>query len=136
MNMDDISITEKYKQQYAHFGRLNDILYRLPVLFSTVIGGLWYFAYSALNQNKFISIVVLLFTIVLCVVFYFIMERFRSAFNGYIDNLNKMDGDMRITIKGTGKSIMSLVQYSLWAAVFGSIVIILYAACGGIEISC
>jgi phosphoglycerol transferase MdoB-like AlkP superfamily enzyme len=134
--MDDISITEKYKQQYAHFGRLKDILYRLPVLFSTVIGGLWYFAYSALNQNKFISIVVLLFTIVLCVVFYFIMERFRSAFNGYIDNLNKMDGDMRITIKGTGKSIMSLVQYSLWAAVFGSIVIILYAACGGIEISC
>ena len=134
--MDDISITEKYKQQYAHFGRLNDILYRLPVLFSTVIGGLWYFAYSALNQNKFISIVVLLFTIVLCIVFYFIMERFRSAFNGYIDNLNKMDGDMRITIKGTGRSIMSLVQYSLWAAVFGSIVIILYAACSGIEISC
>lgn len=136
MNMDDISITEKYKQQYAHFGRLNDILYRLPVLFSTVIGGLWYFAYSALNHNRFISIVVLLFTIVLCVVFYFIMERFKSAFNGYINNLNKMDGDMCITIKGTERSIMSLVQYSLWAAGFGSVVIIFYAACSGIVIFC
>ncbi len=134
--MDDISITEKYKQQYAHFGRLNDILYRLPVLFSTVIGGLWYFAYSALNYNRFISIVVLVFTITLCFVFYFVMERFRSAFNGYIDNLNKMDGDMRITIKGTGMSIMSLVQYSLWAACFGSVVIIFYAVCSGIVIFC
>jgi len=35
MDMDDISIAEKYKQQYAHFGRLNEILYRLTVLFST-----------------------------------------------------------------------------------------------------
>jgi len=29
-----VDISEIHRQQYAHIGRMNDILYRLPVVFS------------------------------------------------------------------------------------------------------
>ena len=39
-----ITINEIYKEQYAHFRALNDILYKIPPLFTAVIGALWLFA--------------------------------------------------------------------------------------------
>lgn len=111
--MSDIDLVEKYRQQYAHFGRMNDILYKLPVLFSTLIGGLWYFAFSFMDKNTFVFLVVHLFAAGLSVVFYFIIERFRLAFNAYIHNINKMDGEMQISISSSIPSTMRLIQYSL-----------------------
>lgn len=111
--MCEIELVEKYRQQYAHFGRMNDILYKLPILFSTLIGGLWFFAFSFMDKSVFVSLVALLFAAGLSIIFCLVVERFRLAFNGYIDNLNKMDGDMRISISSKIPSTMRLIQYSL-----------------------
>ena len=126
--MSNIDATEKYKQQYAHFGRLNGILYKLPILFSTLIGGLWYFSYSALNEYIVISVIVSIFSFVLSIVFYFIMARFRLAFNGYIENLNKMDGIYKVSIQGQGKSTIRLIQYGLVVSAIGSLIITIFYA--------
>lgn len=45
----DVSVKDIYKEQYAHFRAMNDILYKIPPLFSVAIGGLWYFAASQLK---------------------------------------------------------------------------------------
>jgi hypothetical protein len=36
-----VTINEIYKEQYAHFRAMNDILYKIPPLFTVVIGSLW-----------------------------------------------------------------------------------------------
>jgi len=108
---------EIYRQQYAHFGRMNDVLYKLPVLFSSLIGALWYFSFTFLARDRFVSGVVLVFAAVLSVIFYLVMERFRLAFNAYIDNINKMDGEMKVTIRGSNvPSTMRLIQIALGIA--------------------
>lgn len=97
--MTEIAIVDKYQQQYAHFGRMNDILYKLPPLFSTIIGALWFFAVSYMSEERFISMGVFIFAFACCLCFWLVMHRFRLAFNAYIDNINKMDGEMMVTLK-------------------------------------
>lgn len=97
--MTEISIVDKYQQQYAHFGRMNDILYKLPPLFSTIIGALWFFAVNYMEEKKLISVGVFLFAAACCLCFWLVMHRFRLAFNAYMDNINKMDGEMKVTLK-------------------------------------
>lgn len=124
-----VDLSEIHRQQYAHFGRMNDILYRLPVLFSTLIGGLWYFAFTQNEQNVPAAVVVLTFAAFLSVVFYYIMERFRRSFNSYISNINKLDGEFAVSLKENGASggwsTIRWIQFSLQVALFGSIVNIL-----------
>lgn len=38
--MPDISDLDRYREQYAHFRSMNDILYKIPPLFTAIIGGL------------------------------------------------------------------------------------------------
>jgi hypothetical protein len=124
-----VDISEIHRQQYAHFGRMNDILYRLPVLFSTLIGGLWFFAFTQNDQNVLVAVVVLTFAAVLSVVFYYIMERFRSSFSSYISNINKLDGEFAVSLKRDGVSenwsTIRWIQFSLQVALVGSILNIL-----------
>lgn len=56
-----VSIDEIYRQQYAHFSRMNDLFYKLPIGFSTVIGGLWFFGTSMIEKDQFFAAVVFLF---------------------------------------------------------------------------
>lgn len=125
-----IDITEKYRQQYAHFGRMNDILYKLPILFSTLIGGLWYFAFSFMDKSIFISVVVLLFTSILSIIFTLVVHRFRLAFNAYIDNINKMDEEMKVSLRDSkSPSTILLIQISLITAMTLSIASIIFLMC-------
>jgi hypothetical protein len=58
------------------------------------------------------------FTAVTCICFVNVMSRFRQAFNGYLDNLNVMDGDRKITTK-RGRfrvSTITTIQILLWIA--------------------
>jgi hypothetical protein len=56
------------------------------------------------------------------VIFILVVDRFRLAFNAYISNINKMDGDMKVTL-GDSKSwsTMRLIQAGLASAAFLSI---------------
>jgi hypothetical protein len=50
-----ITINEIYKEQYAHFRAMNDLLYKIPPLFTVVIGSLWYFAVQNIEKEKVVS---------------------------------------------------------------------------------
>ncbi|MCW3061470.1 MAG: hypothetical protein JWQ02_3291 [Capsulimonas sp.] len=119
------TISEIYKEQYAHFRGMNDILYKIPPLFTAVIGGLWYFAMQNISADKPVARSIFLFTALICLVFVHVMARFREAFSAYISNLNKMDGDLKVTIKSGHWSTITSIQFLLWMAatfsVLGSI---------------
>lgn len=101
--MRDISRADIYREQYAHFRSMIDILYKIPPLFTAVLGGLWYFAVLNLEKDKWIACAVFAFATSVC--FVNVMQRFRIAFNSYIDNLNQMDGDMKVSIKTSSLSV-------------------------------
>lgn len=123
-----ITLSEIYKEQYAHFRGMNDILYKIPPLFTAVIGGLWYFAVQNLANDKWVARLVFAFAAVASVCFVNVMRRFRLAFNGYIGNLNKMDGDMRVTMQGaTRYSTIRMIQFLLWSAAVVSLLGIVYS---------
>ncbi|MEF3365657.1 hypothetical protein V3H18_03820 [Methylocystis sp. 9N] len=127
--MTDITRADIYKEQYAHFRSLNDILYKIPPLFTAVLGGLWYFAVLNLEKDKWIACAIFIFAAIASVCFVNVMQRFRMAFNSYIDNLNKMDGDLRVSIKPSRlPSTIVTVQVLLWAAAVVSALGVLYAA--------
>src|SRR4051794_18903732 len=88
-----VSVGEVYKEQYAHFRSMSDTLYKIPPIFTAVIGALWFLASQNLTADRWVARAVFLFAALACVAFVNVMARFRQAFNGYIDNLNKLDGD-------------------------------------------
>lgn len=116
---------EIYKQQYAHFGRMNDLVYKLPTLYSALIGALWYFAYSARGE-PFIAAGVLTFAAVICFYSIYVTNRFRIAFSRYIDRINKFDREYAVTIRpspGEPAKVSTLGAFvrMLWVALFFSI---------------
>jgi len=126
--MTEITNAERYKEQYAHFRSMNDILYKIPPIFTAILGGLWYFAVSNLDKYKWVACAVFLFCAIASVCFINIMQRFRMAFNAYIDNLNKMDGEMKVSIKPSKlPSTIATIQYLLWAAAAISLAGAIYA---------
>ena len=128
--MTEITRAEIYKEQYAHFRSMNDILYKIPPLFTAILGGLWYFAVLNLEKDKWISCAIFVFATIASVCFVNVMQRFRMAFNSYIDNLNKMDGDMKVSIKPSRlPSTIVTVQLLLWAAAVVSALGVLYVTC-------
>jgi hypothetical protein len=124
-----VTINEVYKEQYAHFRGMNDILYKIPPLFTAVIGGLWYFAVQNIANDKAVSGAVFAFTAIVSVCFVIIMGRFRAAFVAYIDNLNKMDGAMKVTIRSSYlPSTIKTVQFLLLLACAISLSGLVYVA--------
>lgn len=127
--MHKISIEEIYRQQYAHFGRMNGHLYRLPILFSTLIGGLWFFGFKAI-ENSLFALLVFFFTFLLSIIFILMMHRFRLAFSGYITNLNKMDGEFAVSLKEKIiPSSISLIQFTLGISSFISFIFAISVLC-------
>lgn len=126
--MPEISELDRYKEQYAHFRSMNDILYKIPPIFMAVIGGLWYFAAQNVEKQKWIACGAFVFSAVASLCFINVMERFSLAFTGYIDNLNKMDGPMKVTIRSSClPSTVKTIQFLLLAAAATSIAGAIYA---------
>lgn len=124
-----ISVEEIYRQQYAHFSRMNDLFYKLPIGFSTIVGGLWYFGASMIDGDKFMSVVVFIFSAICCLSFLLMTERFGAAFNAYINNLNKMDGELKITIqKARWRSSKRVIMFLLFCGFVLSIFAAIYAS--------
>jgi hypothetical protein len=126
--MAEISDLDRYKEQYAHFRSMNDILYKIPPIFTAIIGGLWYFAASNIEQDKLVAFTVFAFCAIASVCFVNVMQRFRLAFNGYINNLNKLDGDMKVSIESSLPSTIGTIQLLLWTAAVVSVGGSIYSA--------
>ncbi len=128
--MSEISKNEIYKEQYAHFRSMNDILYKIPPMFTAVIGGLWYFAVLNLEKYSYVSGFVFVFSAIVSICFMNIMQRFRMAFNAYISNLNLMDGEMKVSIKSSRlPSTIATVQYMLLAGAIISVCGAIFSWC-------
>lgn len=127
----DVSVKDIYKEQYAHFRAMNDILYKIPPLFSVAIGGLWYFAASQLKTDRVIAVAIFFFAAVVSVASVFIMGRFSKAFSLYITNLNKLDGGYAVSLKDKDKkwppSTVKIIQFLLWVAAAISCAGVIYA---------
>jgi hypothetical protein len=120
------TVSEIYKEQYAHFRSMNDILYKIPPLFGAVIGGLWYVALQNLSSDRWLARAVLLFAGLSCVGFVQVMQRFSMAFKLYIRNLNKLDGAYAVKIDG-GFSTIDVIKTMLWVAAAGSGIAVVYS---------
>ena len=125
----DVSVNEIYKEQYAHFRAMNDILYKIPPLFSVAMGGLWYFAASQLKSDRLIAVGIFFFAAVVSVCSVFIMTRFSLAFSRYIGNLNKLDGDYAVSLrdKTWPPSTVKIIQFLLSVATAISLAGVIYA---------
>lgn len=125
----NVSINEIYKEQYAHFRAMNDILYKIPPLFSVAIGGLWYFAATQLKSDRLIAVGIFLFAAVVSVCSVFIMRRFSLAFSRYITNLNALDGIYAVSLKDQTfpPSTVKIIQFVLWIATAISLAGVIYA---------
>jgi len=120
--LDTIKVSDIYREQYAHFRSMNDILYKIPPLFTVALGGLWYFAASQIKSDRIVATGIFLFCVLLSLAFINIMGRFGRAFNGYLDNLNKLDGDYRVTLKPSRyPSTVKTVQFLLYASAIVSL---------------
>jgi hypothetical protein len=129
----NITVKEIYEQQYEHFRSMNGLLYQMPIIFSTILGGLWYFAASYLGKDRIVSTGVFVFAAIAAVCFTIALQRFRLAFNGYIDNLNKFDGEYRVTLKqsalpSTLAAMIFLVMSAAFVSVAGAVYAIVYPA--------
>ena len=125
---DGPSVTPKdiYEQQYAHFRAMNDILYKMPPIFSTILGGLWYFAASYIGKDRVIAAGVFAFAAIAAACFVIALQKFKLAFSGYIDNLNRFDGDYKVTLKGSSwpttiSAMTALVVAALAMSIVGAI---------------
>lgn len=131
-----VAVADVYREQYAHFRAMNDILYRVPPLFSVAIGGLWFFGAAQMHVDKVISVGVFLFAGVLAVSGVFVMRRFGAAFRAYLANLNKLDGAYKVSLKPENdsrsrwnpdkRSTVQIVQILLWVAFGASVVAAIY----------
>ena len=125
-NGQNVTAKDIYEQQYAHFRAMNDILYKMPPIFSTILGGLWYFAASYVGKDKVIASGVFAFAAVAAACFVIALQRFKLAFNGYIDNLNRLDGEYKVTIKNscwpsTLSAMTALVVAALAVSIIGAV---------------
>jgi hypothetical protein len=128
--MPDVSQLDIYKEQYAHFRSMNDILYKIPPIFTAIIGGLWYFASSHLENTKWVACAVFIFSAICSICFVNVMQRFRLAFSGYIDNLNKMDGAYKVTLNPSRTpSTIATIQFLLGTAAIISLLGAIYSVC-------
>lgn len=126
--VEEVKVTDIYREQYSHFRSMNDILYKIPPLFTLAIGGLWYFAVSQMPKDRIISVGVFVLAAILCLCFENIMWRFGAAFSAYIANLNRLDGNYAVTITGTRRpSTVKTVRYLLWLCALVSILGATYA---------
>jgi hypothetical protein len=137
---EQIPSLEIYKQQYAHFGRMNDLIYKLPTLYSALVGALWYFAYSAKSETV-MSCGVFIFAAVLCFHSIYVTNRFRAAFNLYIDRINSFDREYAVTIRPaagepTKVSTLGAFVRMLWVAFAFSIGGALYVLAPALQKFC
>lgn len=118
-----IRIADVYREQYAHFRSMNDILYKIPPLFTVALGGLWYFAASQLKTDRVVAAGIFIFCVILSLAFINIMDRFGRAFNGYLNNLNQLDGEYRVTLKPSRMpSTVKTIQLLLWVSAIVSVI--------------
>ena len=125
---------EVYRQQSARFLNLNDTLYKIPPIFATVIGGLWYFAATQMRAQTTVSVGVLLFAAAVGLAGGNSLVQLRKATNGYLDQIERFEAKHLVTLKPPGESphrwrvstvrgLTYLLFFSVILSVLGAVVL-------------
>jgi hypothetical protein len=125
----NIPIEVIYREQRAQAGRMNDTLYRMPTLFSAVIGGLWYFATQTFEKNPVIAACVFLFAAVCAITAAFAMQRYRIVFIAYMDSIDRLEGRFRPAIPATRVRTSLMFMALLGVAAILSLAGFVYSLC-------
>ena len=98
--MSEITRADIYKEQYAHFRSMNDILYKFLRFLLQFWVGFGTSPSLILRRISGFLRLVFAFAAIASVCFVNVMQRFRMAFNsGISPTSNEMDGDMKVSIK-------------------------------------
>lgn len=109
---DAIGLLDIYRVQAARLSNLNDSLYQIPPIFSTVIGGLWYFGTLQIPAHRPIAFVAFVFAIGVGLAGAVSVYRLRLATNKYYDNMEVFEREFHVTTRG-GR-IPSTVRAMTW----------------------
>lgn len=93
-----------YQELSKRFSGLRDIQYKLPGIFSALIGGLWYFAAQEIGKDPVLATAIFVFAAAAGLACVNAMNRFRNAFNQYLDRINKFEGENAVSIRDSGVS--------------------------------
>lgn len=116
-----------YPALSKRFEGLRDQQYKLPSLFSALIGGLWFFGCQQVTKDRFISAAVFLFAVAVSLACLKAIYRFRQAFNMHLDTLNALEGPLAITLPKERFSRNRSMTMLLWIALAYSAVGVVYA---------
>jgi hypothetical protein len=125
-----ISDLEIYKAQSARFINLNDTLYKAPPIFSTVIGGLWYFAFQQLDRHRGLAALVLVFAASVGLAGGNALLQLRKAINGYLNRLNAFEREHRVSLKEAPEDEGGLLRHVPRISTVRGLMYLLYFAAG------
>lgn len=123
---------EIYKAHCARASAAIEHLYKLPPVFATVIGGLWFFATQQLATHRFLSVAIFLFAACVALVGDVSFRRIRDAMNGYLDSIALFEGHHAFSMKAGPKG-MSVARAFAWLMTLSyglSLIAAAYAAVG------
>ena len=118
-----IPTLEIYKLQSARFTNLNDTLYRVPPIFGTVIGGLWYFAAQPNPAQRFIPAMAFALAVLVGWTGVVAVGRLTGYMTAYLDNLARFEAPhaiARVPGRSTAGAILLLLYGSILLSMVGA----------------
>ena len=121
-----IAALEIYKLQSARFTNLNDTLYRIPPIFGTVIGGLWYFAAQPNPTQKFIPVMAFVLAGLVSMTGVVAVGRLGGYMSAYLNNLAQFEAPYTIS-RVPGISTVNAILILLYGSILLSVVGAMFA---------
>lgn len=121
---------EFHKLQWENYGRTHNVMYALPALFVTVVGGLWFFSFQALEKDKGVSLIVMIFAAICSLLFAGIIGRFEHVTAEYLKMFEKREGNLGPKIDGWNmNSGVTAIIIMAFACAFSCLGIFYIAQC-------
>jgi hypothetical protein len=121
--MAGVSPKDIYQGLSKRFESFRDTQYKLPGIFAGLVGGLWYFAVQEIGKNSAIAATVFVFAAAAGLACINAMNRFRQAFNQYLDRINAFEGQHAVSVKNgrlsTNQGMVLLLALSVVLSVCG-----------------
>lgn len=91
LNLRNDNALKLHEIQWQNYKRTHDVFYHLPAIYSTIIGGLWYFSYSITTKDSWLSFSIILFSAICSASFLVAITRFEYVLGNQIHYLNERE---------------------------------------------
>lgn len=130
----EIPALDIYKAHCAKAQSAVDSLYKMPPIFSTIIGGLWYFASQQAASRPLMAAAVFLFAAAVGLAASVALWRNRMTMNGYLDSVQRFEGPYGFSLRGRSRlpsvtrTFIAMLLFSGALSVAGAIAALASAA--------